>query len=86
MVTEPPNGLKLNLRNTYFKIPSAALKECCPHPAFKPLVYNLAFFHAVVQERRKYGRVSHTELGVIMIVEGYKCCMYTFIDWMECLL
>ena len=58
VVTEPPNGLKLNLRNTYFKIPSAALKECCPHPAFKPLVYTLAFFHAVVQERRKYGRVG----------------------------
>ena len=58
VVTEPPNGLKLNLRNTYFKIPSAALKSGCPHPAFKPLVYTLAFFHAVVQERRKYGKVG----------------------------
>jgi hypothetical protein len=58
VVTEPPNGLKLNLRNTYFKIPSATLKDTCPHPSFKPLVYTLAFFHAVVQERRKYGRVS----------------------------
>ena len=58
VVTEPPNGLKLNLRNTYFKIPSASLKEAaCPHPAFKSLVYVLAFFHAVVQERRKYGKV-----------------------------
>jgi len=58
VVTEPPNGLKLNLRNTYFKIPSGTLKEACPHASFKPLVYTLAFFHAVVQERRKYGRVS----------------------------
>ena len=57
VVTEPPNGLKLNLRNTYHKIPSAGLKEC-PHPAFKSLVYTLAFFHAVVQERRKYGKVG----------------------------
>ncbi len=62
VVTEPPNGLKLNLRNTYFKIPSSALKEDCLHTAFKPLVYTLAFFHAVVQERRKYGRVSVFDL------------------------
>ena len=59
VVTEPPNGLKLNLRNTFYKIPSAQLK-ISPHPAFKSLVYTLAFFHAVVQERRKYGKVRPT--------------------------
>nr|XP_015221526.1 PREDICTED: dynein heavy chain 10, axonemal [Lepisosteus oculatus] len=57
VVTEPPNGLKLNMRATYFKIPHEALSEC-PHPAFKSLVYVLAFFHAVVQERRKYGKIG----------------------------
>uniref|UniRef100_A0A1X7UR28 AAA+ ATPase domain-containing protein n=1 Tax=Amphimedon queenslandica TaxID=400682 RepID=A0A1X7UR28_AMPQE len=57
VVTEPPNGLKLNLRNTFFKIPSQVLKDC-PHSAFRPLVYTLAFFHAVVQERRKYGTIG----------------------------
>ena len=57
VVTEPPNGLKLNMRNTYHKIPPSALEEC-PHTAFKPLVYVLAFFHAVVQERRKYGKIG----------------------------
>ncbi|XP_014779882.1 dynein axonemal heavy chain 10 isoform X2 [Octopus bimaculoides] len=57
VVTEPPNGLKLNLRGTYHKIPTVALTEC-PHPAFPSLVFVLAFFHAVVQERRKYGKVG----------------------------
>lgn len=57
MVTEPPNGLKLNMRATYFKISNEML-EHCPHPAFKPLVYVLAFFHAVVQERRKFGKIG----------------------------
>uniref|UniRef100_A0A8C3JB17 Dynein axonemal heavy chain 10 n=1 Tax=Calidris pygmaea TaxID=425635 RepID=A0A8C3JB17_9CHAR len=57
VVTEPPNGLKLNMRATYFKIPEEALEQC-PHPAFKSLVYVLAFFHAVVQERRKFGKVG----------------------------
>ncbi|XP_004753142.1 dynein axonemal heavy chain 10 isoform X1 [Mustela putorius furo] len=57
VVTEPPNGLKLNMRATYFKI-SPDMLEQCPHPAFKSLVYVLAFFHAVVQERRKFGKIG----------------------------
>ncbi|XP_034494845.1 dynein heavy chain 10, axonemal isoform X4 [Ailuropoda melanoleuca] len=57
VVTEPPNGLKLNMRATYFKI-SQDMLEQCPHPAFKSLVYVLAFFHAVVQERRKFGKIG----------------------------
>ncbi|XP_021370512.1 dynein heavy chain 10, axonemal-like isoform X1 [Mizuhopecten yessoensis] len=57
VVTEPPNGLKLNLRGTYHKISAVALSEC-PNPAFPALVFVLAFFHAVVQERRKYGKIG----------------------------
>ncbi|XP_064612357.1 LOW QUALITY PROTEIN: dynein axonemal heavy chain 10-like [Liolophura sinensis] len=57
VVTEPPNGLKLNLRSTYFRITSTALAEC-PHNAFPSLIFVLAFFHAVVQERRKYGKIG----------------------------
>ncbi|XP_051514176.1 dynein axonemal heavy chain 10 [Myxocyprinus asiaticus] len=57
VVTEPPNGLKLNMRATYFKIPHDKLMGCA-HPAFRSLVYVLAFFHAVVQERRKYGKIG----------------------------
>ena len=57
VVTEPPNGLKLNMRSSYSKITEETLEEC-PHEAFRPLVYALAFFHAVVQERRKYGKLG----------------------------
>uniref|UniRef100_A0A8C9J6D4 Dynein axonemal heavy chain 10 n=1 Tax=Panthera tigris altaica TaxID=74533 RepID=A0A8C9J6D4_PANTA len=57
VVTEPPNGLKLNMSATYFKI-SPDMLEQCPHPAFKSLVYVLAFFHAVVLERRKFGKIG----------------------------
>ncbi|KAM9056172.1 dynein axonemal heavy chain 10 isoform 4-T4 [Megaptera novaeangliae] len=57
VVTEPPNGLKLNMRATYFRISPEMLNQC-PHPAFKSLVYVLAFFHAVVQERRKFGKIG----------------------------
>ncbi|XP_063753564.1 dynein axonemal heavy chain 10 [Eleginops maclovinus] len=57
VVTEPPNGLKLNMRATYCKISRETL-NACSHPAFRSLVYVLAFFHAVVQERRKYGKIG----------------------------
>lgn len=57
VVTEPPNGLKLNLRNTYFKMRAQTL-DTCSHETYKPLIYVLAFFHAVVQERRKYDKIG----------------------------
>ncbi|XP_026687737.1 dynein heavy chain 10, axonemal-like, partial [Diaphorina citri] len=57
VVTEPPNGLKLNIKNTYFKMRSDVL-ETCAHPKYKDLIYVLAFFHAVVQERRKYDKIG----------------------------
>lgn len=57
MVTEPPNGLKLNLRSTFFKLRQQSL-DSVSHPHFKPIVYVLSFFHAVVQERRKYDKLG----------------------------
>ncbi len=57
VVTEPPDGLKLNMRSTLLKISEDQLNEC-PHEAFKPLVYVVSFFHAIVQDRRKYGKIG----------------------------
>lgn len=48
VVTEPPSGLKLNLKNTYFNV-RPQLLESCPHPLYKHLIYVLAFYHAVIQ-------------------------------------
>ncbi|XP_026543782.1 dynein heavy chain 10, axonemal-like [Notechis scutatus] len=45
------------MRATFFKISHESLDQC-PHAAFKSLVYVLAFFHAVVQERRKFGKIG----------------------------
>lgn len=57
IVTEPPDGLKLNMRATYSRIDNAMLEDC-PHKAFRPCLYVLAFLHAVVLERRKYGKIG----------------------------
>ncbi|KAI9009714.1 dynein heavy chain and region D6 of dynein motor-domain-containing protein [Gaertneriomyces semiglobifer] len=57
VVTEPPNGLKLNLRASYYRLTEETLQDCA-HETFRPLTYVLAFFHAVVQERGKYGKIG----------------------------
>ena len=57
VVTEPPNGLKLNLRGTFHRIPLNTYTECS-HPSFPSLVFVLAFLHAVLQERRKFGKIG----------------------------
>lgn len=73
VVTEPPNGLKLNLRSTYHKISNQMLADCT-HDAFPPLVYVLAFFHAVVQERRKYGK-SGWNIAYDFNESDFRVCM-----------
>jgi dynein heavy chain, axonemal len=57
VVTEPPDGLKLNMKSIMSQLTEEDL-SICPHFAFKPLVYVLSFFHAIVQDRRKYGKIG----------------------------
>ncbi|KAA0154745.1 hypothetical protein FNF29_02274 [Cafeteria roenbergensis] len=57
VVTEPPDGLMLNMRSLFAKMTEPELEDC-PHSAYKPLVYGLCFLHAVVLERRKYGKIG----------------------------
>jgi len=57
VVTEPPDGLKLNMKSIFSQLKEESLAEC-PHYAFRPLVYVLSFFHAIVQDRRKYGKIG----------------------------
>eukprot|EP00767_Chilomastix_cuspidata_P004259 gnl/Chilomastix_cuspidata/4391.p1 GENE.gnl/Chilomastix_cuspidata/4391~~gnl/Chilomastix_cuspidata/4391.p1 ORF type:complete len:5137 (+),score=567.95 gnl/Chilomastix_cuspidata/4391:1094-15412(+) len=58
VVTEPPNGLRMNMLQSYSRITDDLLASCSSE-LFPPLVYVLAFFHAVVQERRKYGKIGY---------------------------
>jgi len=69
VVTEPPNGLKLNIRNTYSKLKQDTLDECA-HPVYKSLIYVLAFFHAVVQVN-KFKNYINVVL-IFMIIAGEK--------------
>uniref|UniRef100_A0A3Q2Y6N0 Uncharacterized protein n=1 Tax=Hippocampus comes TaxID=109280 RepID=A0A3Q2Y6N0_HIPCM len=44
MTNEPPTGLRLNILQSYMS-----------DPVWEKLLYGLCFFHALVQERRKFG-------------------------------
>lgn len=59
MTNEPPTGLQNNLRRSYLSEPlkEQEFYEGCPgkEKTFTKLLYGVCFFHAVVQERRKFG-------------------------------
>ena len=57
IVTEPPDGLKPNMKAIVSKLNEESLSEC-PHFALKSLVYVLSFFHAIILDRRKYGKIG----------------------------
>jgi dynein heavy chain len=57
VVTEPPDGLGQNIKSSYTKLNDADLDEV-PNQEFKSLVYVLSFTHAVLQERKKFGKIG----------------------------
>eukprot|EP00494_Astrolonche_serrata_P006994 UN07019 len=55
ITNEPPKGLRSNLLKTYNALDSEWFESCSNQQEFKKVMFALAFFHAIVQERRKFG-------------------------------
>jgi len=55
MTFEPPKGLRANLKGTWASISQETLDKCAKPHEWRRLLFGLTFFHASVQERRKFG-------------------------------
>jgi dynein heavy chain len=58
MTLEPPKGLRSNLLRTYENLDNKELNECEKPDKFKTLLFGFSFFHAIVQDRRKFGPIG----------------------------
>uniref|UniRef100_A0A3Q3KFG5 Uncharacterized protein n=1 Tax=Monopterus albus TaxID=43700 RepID=A0A3Q3KFG5_MONAL len=81
MTNEPPTGLRLNLLQSYLS-----------DPIWEKLLYGLCFFHALVQERTKFGPLgwnipygfNESDLRINLVAEflhhnNFKCMSFLFL-------
>lgn len=55
LTTEPPRGIKANMTRSYAEISDDWLNDCKKEAIYRKMVFGVSFFHAIVQERRKFG-------------------------------
>jgi len=58
MTNEPPSGLRANLLRSYSLVTDKLFEESEKPEVFKPMLFGFCFFHAVVQDRRKFGPIG----------------------------
>lgn len=58
MTLEPPTGLRSNLLRTYANYETKELNDCVKPEAYKKLIFAFSFFHACIQDRRKFGPIG----------------------------
>ena len=58
LTQEPPRGLKANMSRTFADISEKEYESCSKPRAFKKLLFGLAFYHALILERRKFGAIG----------------------------
>ena len=55
MTVEPPKGMRANLLGSYYSIENDFFEGSQRPAEFKKMLFALAFFHATVRERKKFG-------------------------------
>jgi hypothetical protein len=58
MTLEPPKGLRSNLIRQFSRLDDAYLTNCDKPDAWRKLLFGMCLFHAVVQDRRKFGALG----------------------------
>lgn len=73
MTMEPPTGLRSNLLRSYANLDNRELNDCSKPKEFKALLFAFSFFHAIVQDRRKFGAIGWNIPYAFMNEEFYVC-------------
>ena len=55
LTTEPPRGIKANMRRAFNDMTQEFLDSCAKPVVFNKLLWGLSFFHSLILERRKFG-------------------------------
>ena len=58
VTNEPPKGLRANLRRAFAGIPQDFFEEHPKGNDWRKLIFGLCFFHAIIQERKKFGALG----------------------------
>lgn len=58
MTTEPPKGIKANLKRLYQIVTEQQFNACEAKEKYKKLLFSLCFFHAVLLERKKFQQLG----------------------------
>merc|ERR1711988_1602405 len=58
MTSEPPRGVKANLNVAYLRYSDAYFEKQPKQVPFKKLLFGVCFFHALLQDRRKFGALG----------------------------
>ncbi|XP_047429543.1 dynein axonemal heavy chain 2 [Mugil cephalus] len=54
MTTEPPKGVKANMKRLYQLVTEAQFSRCSKPVPYRKLLYSLCFFHSILLERKKF--------------------------------
>jgi dynein heavy chain len=58
MTLEPPSGLKQNVLGSYEALDWKEVEDCTKPELYKRFLFGFCFFHAIAQDRRKFGPIG----------------------------
>ena len=84
MTVEPPKGLKANLVRSYHSFNDEMLEDCQKPKEYRALLYSLCFYHAIVQDRRKFGPLGPRILSSSRLAPSLTCGIMTLCMCLLC--